>query len=512
MSGEPTRRTARWIALTAFLVYALGGGGRIVGSDEVSMYQLARSMLRGRIDVPAGATLAGRDGHAYTKNAAAQAVLALPLVAAGEAAARVLPLAPARRPLLARVPASLFNAIVSAILLAAFFRLARALGLGPGTALAATLLLGFTTPLWVYAKSFMAEPLQGLGLLLALGGAARAGAGEERAGRTAALGVLLAVSAKLSMLPLALACLVPLGRRPGRWALPLAGLGAALAGHLAYNLARFGAPLETGYGSQATLAAYSTPLLVGLYGLLFSSGKGLMWFAPALWLAPAGFGAMRWAGSGGGAQNAAAAGAARGIAAAWLVGFTLYGTFQHWAGDGSYGPRYLVPLLPLGLLAVAFAPYQATRARRLLAWALALAGLFVQVGGVTIYFGAQMREAGDYPYTRPLGDPRFMSESHFNPWFNPVVASWRMLARNAGEHLRGEFPRLGGGGEADARLGVPAAEVPGLLHGLDFWWAYAGYAGVSPAAILALVAALLAACAWSVVRLRAALVAEARGP
>src|SRR5438093_510066 len=72
----------------------------------------------------------------------------------------------------------------------------------------ATLLLALTTPLWVYAKSFMAEPLQGLGLLLALVGAARAG--EGRWHQVAALGILIAASVKPSMMPFALLCAAPM--------------------------------------------------------------------------------------------------------------------------------------------------------------------------------------------------------------------------------------------------------------------------------------------------------------
>jgi len=40
---------------------------------------------------------------------------------------------------------------------------------------------------------------------------------------------------------------------------------------------------------------------------------------------------------------------------------------------------------------------------------LGLAGIAVQKGGVFISIGAQMREAGDYPYELPLTDPRFMT-------------------------------------------------------------------------------------------------------
>src|SRR5262245_65942851 len=100
------------------------------------------------------------------------------------------------------------------------------------------------------------------------------------------------------MLPLALACLVPLTlARPSAWVAPVFTLLLALAGHAAYNDERFGTFWETGYGAQATLAAYTTPFLTGLYGLVLSSGKGVMWFAPALWLAIPGAVALARAGS-----------------------------------------------------------------------------------------------------------------------------------------------------------------------------------------------------------------------
>jgi hypothetical protein len=373
-------------------------------------------------------------------------------------------------------------------------------------------------------------------LLLALAGAALAeDLGWRRAG---ALGVLLAVSVKLSMLPLALLALLPLRGRLRLAAPFVVALALALAGHLVYNLARFGTPLETGYGAQATPAAYTTPLWVGLYGLLLSSGKGVVWFAPLLLLAPAGWRAVRRTH----AAPAREPGRVRHVAMGllrflprWMrpeweeyvperrhdalrrvlpavavmggAALLLYGTFEHWAGDGSFGPRYLVPLLPVAFLAVAAALEHPSRLRRRVAGALALAGLLVQIGGVAIHFGAQMREAGDYPYTRALSDPRFMEESHFNPAFSPILGHWRMLVRNAGEHLHGELPQLalGGTGAAaeaapadstattrDVRVGVNADDQRRLLHALDFWWLYAAYAGY-PALPLQALAALLAA-------------------
>ncbi|MCC6350602.1 MAG: hypothetical protein IT347_13535 [Candidatus Eisenbacteria bacterium] len=500
----PLRRTAKLLALAALLVYAVSGGGRITGSDEVTMYDLSRALLRGGIAVPEGATLRGPDGRFYSKNNAGQAMLAAPFVAAGEAAAAVSGLPPQRAELASRFVASFFNAFVCALLVAALYAFARRLGATPGASFAAAVLLGFTTPLWVYAKSFMAEPLEALGLLLALGNAALASAGgaqplpdERRRLIHAGLGGFLAVSAKASMLPLVLVAFAALGReRPSRWLVPLAGVALAAAGHLAYNVARFGNPLESGYGAQASAAAFTTPLLVGLYGLLLSSGKGVLWFAPAVWLAPAGVAEMTRSRSHSGEarHGGPARRAGRAAVAMWAVALLQFGTFQHWAGDGSWGPRYLVPLLPPALLAVAFALTAATRARRRAAWALGIAGLLVTLGGVGIHYGAEMREVGDYPYTTALDDPRFMEASHFNPRFSPIAVHWRMLADNITAHLHGDLPVLGSGGPVDPRLGISATDQHALLRAIDVWWLYARYAGL-PGWPLALAAIVLAAAA-----------------
>ncbi|HET7225164.1 MAG TPA: hypothetical protein VFK69_05555, partial [Candidatus Eisenbacteria bacterium] len=194
----------------------------------------------------------------------------------------------------------------------------------------------------------------------------------------------------------------------------------------------------------------------------------------------------------------------------WIVALLLYAGFQHWAGDGSFGPRYLVPVLAPGFLLVAFALERATRLRRRVAWALGLLGLFVTLGGVAIYFGAEMREVGDYPYKLPLDDPRFMSDSHFNPRFSPIAGHWRMLARNAGEHVRGQMPRLAVAGGGDTRLEISEPEQRALLHGLDFWWTYARYAGTPAVPVAAALAILLLLAVGALAALRRAWRAEAR--
>ena len=150
-----------------------------------------------------------------------------------------------RADLAVRAVTSFFNAIVTAILLAAFYLVLRGFRVRARPAIVATFLLGFTTPVWVYAKSFMAEPLEALGLLLSLAGAARAGADPprertarrmDRRGRRVSRGLGQAErAAARAGLPAA----AGLARRRA-WVPPALGIAAALAGHATYNLARFG--------------------------------------------------------------------------------------------------------------------------------------------------------------------------------------------------------------------------------------------------------------------------------
>ncbi len=103
-----------------------------------------------------------------------------------------------------------------------------------------------------------------------------------------------------------------------------------------------------------------------------------------------------------------------------------------------------------------------------------------------------------------------MSDSHFNPAFSPIAGHWRMLGRNLAEHLRGERPRLEGGGAADPRLGVGVADQERLLHALDVWWLYLLYAGFPALPVLGAAALVLAGAVAALARAHAALGAEIR--
>jgi len=106
---------------------------------------------------------------------------------------------------------------------------------------------------------------------------------------------------------------------------------AAIAG---YNWMCFGTILETGYADQAH--AFDTPLYVGLYGLLFSSGKSLFLYAPILLASVVGWFRLR-------RQRPATAWP---IAALVIVYVVFYARYDWWYGGGPWRPRFIAVILP----------------------------------------------------------------------------------------------------------------------------------------------------------------------
>lgn len=108
-----------------------------------------------------------------------------------------------------------------------------------------------------------------------------------------------------------------------------------------YNQLRFGSPLNTGYTGQT----FSTPLLLGLRGLLLQGGRGFFAFNPTLLLALPGLVLL-------GRRN-------RPLTAALTVLPVLrvlfYARWWVWHGGVCWGPRYLEPAAALLALPAATA-------------------------------------------------------------------------------------------------------------------------------------------------------------
>ncbi|MBI5878065.1 MAG: phospholipid carrier-dependent glycosyltransferase [Chloroflexi bacterium] len=305
---------------------------------------------------------------------------------------------------------TLTSALLTALNAVILCRLVERLGVGPRTALVVALLWAFGTSALVYASYYFTEPISALTLTATLYGVV-AWRAERRTRHLWLIGfaVSLAVATKLVnalfVAPFLLHLVVlawrvsPVPRRldrPARESNPVTrgrfanrpyvdGLLAlwpavvpvalTLIGIGLYNAVRYGSPLNSGYPAYET---FDHPLLDGLWGLLVSSQKGVVWYNPLLFASLWSFTLF--------ARRFRAE--ALVIVATTIMHLGLYAVYFLWDGGLTWGPRYLVPLLPLWMLPVALWLDSERRAR----WTtgvfvlICAASVAVQVGGATISF------------------------------------------------------------------------------------------------------------------------------
>ena len=250
---------------------------------------------------------------------------------------------------------SLYQPAVTAATVVVVALVAREIGCSWRTSLGLALLYGFGTLAWDYSNILFSEPLIALATVVAFLGLLRfRNDGSRRwlaaAGGAVALAVLGRTdSLAVVMLPFSGFAFVAVVRASPSWpvrvrALAAYGLpvAAAILLVLGYDGVRYGGALRTGY--LASGVGFTFPFVRGFLGLLVSPAAGIFVFMPVLAMAVAGFpGFVR--------RHRAAA-----ILVACLVGARLlfYASWWGWDGGDSWGPRFLVPVLPVLVLPLAF--------------------------------------------------------------------------------------------------------------------------------------------------------------
>jgi hypothetical protein len=313
-----------------------------------------------------------------------------------------------------------FDPMVTALTVVLLLSLLVELGISWRRAFVVGLLYGFGSLAWAYSGVLYSEPLVGLctvaGLLYV-----RRYEREKRwsllltAGSVAALGLLARWDSALLVVapvtayvgyailrppprtPQTLASHVPRGSRgPAGPPSPVDGGGTfesvarstrskfaslalfaapiafVTAINLGYDLFRYGRSLASPYLGTFQ---FSTPLPVGVFGLLFSPGAGLIVYVPLVLLGCFGARALfqRW-------PRLTLL-----IAGMVAVRLAFYGMWFGWDGGITFGPRFLVPILPLLFVPIGFAlqPPTLTLPRKgggkILALAIALSSLSVGV-------------------------------------------------------------------------------------------------------------------------------------
>ena len=212
------------------------------------------------------------------------------------------------------------------------------------------------------------------------------------------------------------------GRRALGWhlgaGLVLFGLGLlpGLVLTLAYNSLRYGNPFVFGYEGEG----FTTPLATGLYGLLVSSGKGIVWFAPPVLLTPFALIALWRSGK---RQRRAEVVA---ISAQATIVLVFHALWSSWEGNIAWGPRLILPLVPLLLWPVA--ALAAGRPARRAWWLLGAAGLLVNIPGALIdqFYYFDLNGVYDVGTTAE-------AQMLFTPSWSQIVAHWRFLLTDTRE-------------------------------------------------------------------------------
>lgn len=364
---------------------------------------------------------------------------------------------------------------------AVLYLTARRLGYRAARSVAVALVFGLATYALPFTRSPQSEPLQSLLVMLILHGLVVT---RTSGGRGGAVRIALCLAPLTLTKFYAMALLGPpllagaflterargeLGAgRAGRARLMIMFCGAtvALALQMLVNLAVRDSLFRFGYVLDRDIRGFTTPLYEGLFGLTVGMTKGFWYYSPVLALALFTLrGFIR-----------------RHPEAGWFIlGCTLmhffgYAKWWAWHGDWHWGPRFLLPVVPLMSLPLLDAPdlwraeaERGPRRRRAAACAALLAAsLYVQIIAVasthihyyyTLY--ARTRIERQYDVRQfPVTDDLWMS--HFIPSLSPLIYHHRLLMR-----------RIGLAGEEDVPWRFQeyhywSVELPVLPW--EFWW------------------------------------------
>ncbi len=478
--------------LSAFLLTA---GGRIASSDETAFFLETQSLVEhGTLAIPDSIVSNGsygKDGRFYVGGGLGYTLLSVPFYAAGKAAVHVLPIPEAYRTFILKGSLSLTNQFVCALIGVLFFAFARRLGYSSRLSFFLTAALLFSTNLFPYAKSSMREPLITLCLLAAAYGLfVFKTERKKRYLHLAGWALFYLLNTKISfliILPVFAVYFIMIWDRgvfrthgmrgvgrlfanPSFWRdgmILIVWIVAAGVVIVVYNYAQFGDIFSSGYTHKPQ--PFNYPLWRGLYGLLLSPGKSFFLYAPMTLMIFAA--AVPWSRKFPG--EAVLAGLLT------LVMLILHAKYFAWAGDGSWGPRYLIPLIPFLILPAGEVIQNSLEQRKKIvkfaAIFLSAVGLVIQIGGLSVYLGSYLRYIGEYPYTRDFSDPEFLYKSRYIPSYSPVVGHWKLLGLSVQKHLDGEIGNLR---ITDSQQRIPISDPNAVINLIDYWFMYLYYAGI----------------------------------
>ena len=323
------------------------------------------------------------------------------------------------------------NPLILAATAAVLFQFSYLIFSSRAKAFVLALAFGVCSFAWPYGDTFFAQPIAGLLLVLAAylawASSARGGLVLPALAGAAAVGTVFGHTASVIFVPGLVAFFVMSNRGWKKIAAFFSGLAAVAVILLWANHARFGGALDFGYGYHSGLETHA--YADGLLGLVFSPGFGLLANMPLLALAPVGA-FLLWK------KHRALALL---VGYAFAVSLVYFGTLQSptWHGFGGWGPRYLVPIVPLMVLPLGFFLDRAAgRLARASFAALAFAGFVVNLAGALVWY--QLGYAYGLGGLRAAGVPPEQQVEFFQwvPRYAPAVLHLEALATGYWESVK----------------------------------------------------------------------------
>jgi hypothetical protein len=400
-SGSEDRRYVVAAALVSFAVFSFFFAGHYAVRDNMHRIAWSKALLdSGSHDISPYVPEAERSIYGV-----GQTLLHIPFVAFSRFLEARLGLA-VEMPL--NMTLYLLNGVAGVVV---FYWFLRRHGRSSREAFSGSMIAGLATIWLPYTKVEHGEPIIVTLLLAAWLLASRA---PVTAGLLGGLTLTIRID---SLLWLALAVIISETTWKEKFRIGL-GIVPGLALTLWSNWVRTGSPLSSGYQPD-----FVNPMLVGIYGQLFSAGKSVFLFAPLLLLF---FPAVRelfrkpptrrlafWAVS---------------LFAAQIL---FYSRWWAWGGEDAWGPRFLLPAMMVGQLVVLLSSFWNRRLLvALVTLSLGIHLLAAIIGPHTSLITGYLRQPmkSDITLVREQKTPITYDDIRFNPKYSQITQTWQLFA------------------------------------------------------------------------------------
>lgn len=421
------RQTSYYIPIVIFLFfggfYLLTARGNVSEADGIINFMTTRALVETSslslpCDLPSRLVTQGVNGVCYGKYGIGLPLMSVPLYLTGRLISGPAPANPNELSL-PRLFVSTLNQLVTAVTCSILYILGFKITGNKKQAVELTLVFGLFTIAWPYASTSFSQPIIGFLLLATIALIYT----SHSLTNSLLAGIFLgwAFLVRLDSLPLIMVV--------GIWAvnkmwttrttksssakvdkafissiaaivLPIAA-SFILFGVIQLN--HFGSLFQTGYEGEA----WSHPFLTGFFGQLFSFGKGIMFYSPLVLLVPFGLSILY----------------REGIkdlpilaTILFLLQLLIYSSWWSWSGGWAWGPRFLVPALPLFMIGLL--PWSRSKLSiiKLLLACFILVSFIVQMVGVST-------DPLQYFAGREIVEQQLL----FNPTVSPIWVQFQFL-------------------------------------------------------------------------------------